>query len=87
MNNNIFILLLLLGPNAPLPWVEQSITSLTDSFEKRAKILTGLNFYGNAYTPTGGGPILGHEYLKKLKLLKGKLSYDSESAENYFEIK
>lgn len=67
--------------------MEECIKSLTPTVSKRYKILTGLNFYGNAYTPTGGGPIVGHEYLNKLKLLKGKLGYDTESAENYFEVK
>ncbi|KAI7815376.1 chitinase-domain containing protein [Rhyzopertha dominica] len=75
------------GPNAPLTWVEECIKSLDSEGIQRDKILTGLNFYGNAYTPTGGGPIIGSEYINKLKLLKGKLNYDPNSVENFFEIK
>ncbi|KAG5879225.1 hypothetical protein JTB14_026721 [Gonioctena quinquepunctata] len=75
------------GPNAPLPWVEDCVTSLTTSENKRHKILTGLNFYGNDYTTNGGGPIVSHEYIERLKSFNGKLSYDPEINEHYFEYK
>lgn len=67
--------------------MEDCITSLSSDEDRRDKILTGLNFYGNNYSPRGGGPIVGHEYLKVLELFKGKLNYDPESSENYFEVK
>lgn len=60
---------------------------LTDDYDRRDKILLGLNFYGNDYSPSGGGPIVSHEYLKLLKNYKGKLHYDPNSAENYFEVR
>ncbi|XP_017782711.1 PREDICTED: chitinase domain-containing protein 1 [Nicrophorus vespilloides] len=71
------------GPNAPLNWVKNCVESVSTS----PQILTGLNFYGNEYTPSGGGPILGHDYINMLKKQKGRLQYDSRSAENYFEVK
>lgn len=75
------------GPNAPLKWVEDCIQSLSDDNESTAKILTGLNFYGMDYNPSGGGPIVNHDYLKKVAALKGKIQYDSKSAENFLEVK
>lgn len=75
------------GPNAPLQWMKDCIKSISPNESKRDKILTGLNFYGNDYTPSGGGPILGNQYIKLLKNYKGKLQYDNKSVENYFEVK
>lgn len=75
------------GPNAPIQWVADNIAFLCTDQERRAKILTGLNFYGNSYTPNGGGPIVGHEYIKYLEKAKGKLTYDSQSEESFFEVK
>ncbi|KAK4874178.1 hypothetical protein RN001_013538 [Aquatica leii] len=74
------------GPNAPIKWMEKCITNIAPD-GKRDKILTGLNFYGNDYTPNGGGAIVTHDYLNLLKSLKGKMQYDDESCENYFEVK
>lgn len=39
------------------------------------------------YNPSGGGPIVNHDYLKKVAALKGKIQYDSKSAENFLEVK
>lgn len=78
---------LLLGPNAPIVWVKECIEHISPDESKRDKILTGLNFYGNDYTPSGGGPIVSHDYIKLLQNFKGKLLYDSKSVENYFEVK
>ncbi|KAJ8929825.1 hypothetical protein NQ314_017423 [Rhamnusium bicolor] len=75
------------GPNAPIPWVEDCIKSLTADENKRKKILTGLNFYGNDYFMNGGGPIVAHEYINRLKLFNGKLQYDPQIAEHFFEYK
>lgn len=50
-------------------------------------MLVGLNFYGNDYTPSGGGAIIGHQYIELLKQYKGKLQLDDKSYENFFEVK
>jgi len=77
------------GPNSPLRWdhdcVEKLVPRADDS--RRSKILLGLNFYGNDYTPTGGGPIVNHQYIALLKQYRGRLKYDEDSAEHYFELK
>ncbi|GLV39421.1 uncharacterized protein CBL_13300 [Carabus blaptoides fortunei] len=75
------------GPNSPIRWVKLCVEYLSPDKQKREKILTGLNFYGNDYTPDGGGPIIGHQYISLLKNLKGKLQYDKESAESFFDVK
>lgn len=75
------------GPNAPIQWMKECISFLTSDPKKRDKILTGFNFYGNAYTATGGGPIVGHQFLDLLKQYKGHLLYDSSSAENFFQVR
>lgn len=77
------------GPNSPLTWarncVEKLVPRAGDS--RRSKILLGLNFYGNDYTPMGGGPIVNHQYIALLKQYRGHLKYDEDSAEHYFELK
>ncbi|XP_034950775.1 chitinase domain-containing protein 1 isoform X1 [Chelonus insularis] len=77
------------GPNSPLEWARDCVRILVpdDNSPKRAQILMGLNFYGNNYTPEGGGPILGHEYLKFLESAKGKIQWDDKSKEHFFEYK
>uniref|UniRef100_A0A1Q3F9M5 Chitinase domain-containing protein 1 n=1 Tax=Culex tarsalis TaxID=7177 RepID=A0A1Q3F9M5_CULTA len=80
------------GANGPLYWVKNAIQhicpdSAENLKEKRAKILLGLNLYGSNYTPNGGQPIIGHEYLALLKHLKGHLTYDEHDVENFFEVK
>lgn len=55
--------------------------------EKRSKILLGFNLYGNDYTPEGGGPIVGHQFLDLVKHVKGRLKHDESNSENFFEIK
>lgn len=77
------------GPNSPVNWVENSVEHLVpDTHDpNRAKILLGLNFYGNDYTISGGGPIVGHEFINLLKAYKGKLKLDEESKENFFEVR
>lgn len=80
------------GPNAPIDWVRTAVEfvcpeTTSNLQEKRSKILLGLNFYGQDYTPEGGKPIIGHEYLELLKHVKGRLRYDDRDIENYFEIK
>lgn len=76
------------GPNSPLSWMKECVEKITpDGGRQREKILLGLNFYGNSYTPSGGGPILGRDVVKLLKDYKGKLKFDDSSVENYFEVK
>lgn len=80
------------GANGPLYWVRNAIQhicpdSAENLKEKRAKILLGLNLYGSDYTPNGGQPIIGHEYLALLKHLKGHLTFDEHDVENFFEVK
>ncbi|XP_026495711.1 chitinase domain-containing protein 1 [Vanessa tameamea] len=80
------------GPNAPLYWMRLCIEKLIGKEEnpsKRAKILLGLNFYGNSYTANGGGPIVGTEYIELLKNAKANqvLTYNNNTAENYIEVR
>jgi chitinase domain-containing protein 1 len=77
------------GPNSPLNWVRSCVERLVPHSDdpRRSKILLGLNFYGNDYTPMGGGPIVNHQYISLLKQSHGRLQYDQNSAEHYFELK
>ncbi|XP_037961205.1 chitinase domain-containing protein 1 isoform X2 [Teleopsis dalmanni] len=80
------------GANSPLPWIRAAIekiapNSCRDVNYKRHKILLGLNMYGNDFTPDGGGPIVGNQYLNLLKYLKKRLSYDENAVENFFEVR
>ncbi|ENN71137.1 hypothetical protein HUJ04_007583 [Dendroctonus ponderosae] len=77
------------GPNAPLGWVQECVTALTANETRRPKILMGLNFYGNDYlTKGGGGHILGHELVDRLKKVPdATLTYDEIYGEHYFEYR
>lgn len=76
------------GPNSPLPWVRECVKRLVpEDGKRREKIWLGLNFYGNDYTTSGGGPILGRDMLGLLKDYKGKLKFDDASVENFFEVR
>ncbi|KAH0567141.1 chitinase domain-containing protein 1 [Cotesia glomerata] len=77
------------GPNSPLEWARECVEKLVpdDDDPKRSKILMGLNFYGNNYTPDGGGAILGSEYIKYLDSYKGKLQWDERSKEHLLEYR
>ncbi|KRT83692.1 glycoside hydrolase, partial [Oryctes borbonicus] len=75
------------GPNAPIRWIEDCVKLLAPNEERRDKLFTGLNFYGYDYTPSGGGAIIGNDYIKLLKLHKNKLEKDEKSGEHFFEIK
>ena len=48
------------------------------------QVLLGLNFYGNDYIPTGGGPLLGHEYIELLKKYNSTLIWDKKTQEHVF---
>ncbi|XP_001606607.1 chitinase domain-containing protein 1 [Nasonia vitripennis] len=77
------------GPNAPTEWIRKCIEYLVpdENDPKRAQILMGLNFYGYHYTHTGGGPIVGSQYVKLLEDFKGKIQWDDKSQEHFFELK
>ncbi|XP_029035486.1 chitinase domain-containing protein 1 isoform X2 [Osmia bicornis bicornis] len=76
------------GPNSPVDWVRECVKLLVpEDSPKRAQILLGLNFYGYNYTPEGGRAILGSEYLKILETFKGKIQWDDNSKEHFFEAK
>jgi hypothetical protein len=52
------------GPNSPFKWVRDCVKILTpkENSPIRRKLFLGFNFYGNDYSPTGGGPIVGSQY-------------------------
>ncbi|XP_046993629.1 chitinase domain-containing protein 1 [Schistocerca americana] len=77
------------GPNSPLSWIRESVETLVPEADdpRRSLILLGLNFYGAAYTTTGGGPVINHEYISLLKQLRGKIKFDEVSGEHMFEVK
>lgn len=76
------------GPNGPIDWVRECVELLVpQEGPKRSQILLGLNFYGYNYTPQGGGAILGSDYLKILESSKGKIQWDDDSKEHFFEAK
>ncbi|CAD1472201.1 unnamed protein product [Heterotrigona itama] len=76
------------GPNSPLDWARECVELLVpEKSPKRAQILLGLNFYGYSYTPEGGRAILGSDYLKILESFKGKIQWDDNSKEHFFESK
>lgn len=75
------------GPNAPLPWILQTILSLIPPSERShqpSKILMGLNFYGTQFSEEGASHILGLQYAQALSMFKPKLIWDSTASEHYF---
>lgn len=78
------------GPNSPMKWARASLEALCPQpCNARNKLLLGMNLYGNDWTSQGGGPIIGDQYIALLRRLRapGKLRYDADSAEHYFEVK
>jgi chitinase domain-containing protein 1 len=75
------------GPVSPLGWMVQSVLGLipTDQRHHSRKILMGINFYGNDFTePSGGGPIIGEQYLSLLAKHKPKFEWDASNHEHIF---
>eukprot|EP00823_Brevimastigomonas_motovehiculus_P002642 TRINITY_DN1593_c0_g1_i1.p1 TRINITY_DN1593_c0_g1~~TRINITY_DN1593_c0_g1_i1.p1 ORF type:complete len:415 (-),score=70.99 TRINITY_DN1593_c0_g1_i1:265-1509(-) len=79
------------GPNAPLPWMESVFQQLFGSDDHHIvdpqlakKILIGLNFYGMDFSARESRAILGHDYIKLLRLYSPKLLWDAEAREHYF---
>lgn len=76
------------GPNAPIQWIKMCIENLVPEMnEQRKKILLGLNFYGNDYSGTGGGPIVGNQYIEIVQKHKPKFVWDESSEEHVFDYK
>jgi chitinase domain-containing protein 1 len=77
------------GFSSPPSWSLQSMMTLVprdDSAEDLCKkLLLGLNFYGNDFKlPSGGGPIVGSQYVDLLKQHKPKLVWEEEGLEHKF---
>ena len=76
------------GPNSPVEWVRKCVVSLDPEALHRNQILLGLNFYGNDYSVTGGGPIVGSQYIDVLQNHPTvKFQWDDQSEEHFFEYK
>lgn len=65
--------------------MEKNVLNIAPKPEKRDKILLGLNFYGMEYTPNGGGPIVGHDFVKKIQDVKSNFAFDASSGEHFIE--
>ena len=75
-----------------MEWIEKCIELLDPHHRHRKLILLGLNFYGYDFTVSGGGPILGRDFVKLL----GEASqlrdvphfkWDERSQEHFIEFK
>jgi chitinase domain-containing protein 1 len=87
----------IIGPNAPYKWVEKNIMYYIEDEtpEIRAKILTGLNFYGTTYEIDLKGklqkqpePIVGSQLIDLLKKSRNvEFKYDEKSEEHIILIK
>jgi len=79
------------GPNAHYSWMKLCVETLDKDSFHRDKILLGLNFYGYDYTPEGGGPILGRDFVQILKEYNSqkqlKFKWDDNSKEHFIELK
>jgi len=69
-------------------WVKKCVVNLDPEARHRNQILLGLNFYGNDYSVTGGGPIIGSQYIDVLRNHPSvKFQWDDQSEEHFFEYK
>ncbi|PWA80137.1 Glycosyl hydrolase superfamily protein isoform 2 [Artemisia annua] len=80
------------GPNAPLVWIRSTMKLLlgphaADSQNLTQKVFLDINIYGNDYAlqgGTGGGAILGRDYLSWLDKHKPQLKWENKSGEHFF---
>ncbi|KAK2373387.1 chitinase domain-containing protein [Trifolium repens] len=80
------------GPNAPLKWIQIILQILLGASANRAqniapKIFFGINFYGNDFSlsrDSGGGAIIGRDYLALLEKHRPALQWDKNSGEHVF---
>lgn len=80
------------GPNAPLKWIQIILQILLGDSVNRAqniapKIFLGINFYGNDFSlsrDSGGGAIIGRDYLALLEKHRPALQWDKNSGEHVF---
>ncbi|KAJ9188243.1 hypothetical protein P3X46_003615 [Hevea brasiliensis] len=80
------------GPNAPLKWIRFTLqlllgTTGSDAWTQAHKIFLGINFYGNDFLlseGSGGGAIIGRDYLSLLEKHKPDLRWEEGSAEHFF---
>jgi chitinase domain-containing protein 1 len=85
----------LVGPNAPLNWIELNVIYFTDDPVYRKKILLGLNFYGYKYslvkeTKLNQAPeaILGSQLIELLQTHdKVNIRFDNNSIEHVIMIR
>jgi len=79
------------GPNAHYSWMKECVETLDKDSFYRDKILLGINFYGYDYTPEGGGPILGRDFIKMIKDYDSqkqlKFKWDDNSKEHFIELR
>lgn len=81
------------GPNAPLKWIQIILQILLGGASANSaqniapKIFLGINFYGNDFSlskGSGGGPIIGRDYLALLEKHRPTLQWDKNSGEHVF---
>ncbi|KAJ3024601.1 UNVERIFIED_CONTAM: Chitinase domain-containing protein 1 [Siphonaria sp. JEL0065] len=76
------------GPNAPLGWVKDNILRLSPEHvpEDRAKLLVGINLYGNDYSSGNHDSVLGKRYLELLEEYSpDAIAWNSHSKEAVFK--
>ncbi|KDP28506.1 hypothetical protein JCGZ_14277 [Jatropha curcas] len=80
------------GPNAPLKWIRFTLQLLLGDTGSSArtlanKIFVGINFYGNDFLlsrGSGGGAIIGRDYLYLLEKQRPNLEWEKDSGEHFF---
>ncbi|XP_050235750.1 uncharacterized protein LOC126685828 [Mercurialis annua] len=80
------------GPNAPIKWIHQILQLLLAKTSNGArtpayKIFLGISFYGNDFlftTGSGGGAIIGRDYISLLEKHKPNLQWEKNSGEHFF---